>query len=97
MDRKKEKGEFQAKTRFRRDLQRLRREITELMNMSKEYWEGFRMERDYETRVYINKDGIKLFQSSTIEAESQPPHGSPILSISLIYMYVHMYISESNG
>lgn len=74
MDRKKDSGEHEKQRMVWRDL---RRELKELAQMSREYWDGFRIERKYETRVYVDKDGIRLFQSSTIEADSPPPLGSP--------------------
>lgn len=75
----KDKGEPKTTERSRRDLRRLHNELKELMWLSREYWDGFRMEKEYEIRIYVNKDGIRLFQSSTIEAESPPPRGSPFL------------------
>lgn len=74
MDRKKDRGEHE---KWKRDWRNLRKELKELARISREYWRGFRISKEYETRVYVNKDGIRLFQSSTIEAESPPPHGSP--------------------
>lgn len=77
MDREGE-GELEAKVRSKRNLRRLQKEIKELTWLSKEYWYGFGIDKGYETRVYINRDGIRLYQSSTIEAEPLPPH-SPLL------------------
>ena len=91
MDRKKDRGEHE---KHRMEWRDLRKELKELAQMSMEYWDGFRIERKYETRVYVDKDGIRLFQSSTIEADSPPPLGSPFCpsTIMLIYVYAHMYI-----
>ena len=78
MDRTTDKGECEKRGRKWRDLQK---ELKELMRISREYWEGFRIEKKYETRVYIDKDGIRLFQSSTIEADPPAASAHPFLSI----------------
>lgn len=74
MDRKTGNGE---QRKWRKDRRNLCKELNELAWISREYWEGFRIDRQYETRVYIDKDGIRLFQSSTIEADSPAASGSP--------------------
>jgi|GEM_PF-5885039 hypothetical protein len=76
----KGKGKGECEKR-RRNCWNLQKELKELMRISREYWEGFRIEKEYETRVYINKDGIRLFQSSTIEADSPAASAHPFLSI----------------
>jgi hypothetical protein len=70
MDRKKDRGESKN---WEKNWRYLRKELVELARISREYWDGFGIRKEYETRIYVNKDGIRLFQSSTIEADSPPP------------------------
>jgi hypothetical protein len=69
-----------------RDLARMLYEVVEAMESSREHWNGPRKEKEYETRLYTNKEGIRLFQTSTIEADSaaSPP---PFLSITNLPHY----------
>lgn len=61
--------------RAARDVTLLTYEIAECMRLSTQSG------KECEIRVYVNKDGIRLFQAATIGADSPPPSGSSFLSI----------------
>ncbi|MDE1834214.1 MAG: hypothetical protein KGH64_02660 [Candidatus Micrarchaeota archaeon] len=58
-------------------------------------WLSQRTGKEYEIRSYVNCEGIRLFQTSTIEAETPPPRSSPFLSILLFVKYNAVAILNS--
>ncbi|HUB92723.1 MAG TPA: hypothetical protein VL945_02075 [Candidatus Saccharimonadales bacterium] len=77
-----------------REMARMLYEVAEAVWCSREVWQKLEKKREYEMRAYIGKDGIRLFQTSTIEADSPPPQAPPILSIlrhlNVKFIYVYM-------
>lgn len=59
-------------------------EVVEAMRSSREAWKTTGKKKEYETRAYTDSDGIRLCQTSTIEAASPPPQAP--LSILFIFL-----------
>lgn len=56
-------------------------DVAEAMKCSEERWLANGEEKEYETRAYTNRHGVRLCQTSAIEAEAPPPRAPSFPSI----------------